>query len=307
MTLRMKLSIGILIVTLLTGIIALVTTCGGATLAFLNRTATPSGEVEEVIQAQDDRRRAEEDRRRAEEDRRRAEEDRRRTEAEERTAEKLEEFVNTIKESYETIADQTARDLGASGIEFEVEVVETNDGGYMMEFGYTLSIEESQIELLGARTAQINISDYPPGAYRIEETRNSNIVISTVKNLLGSLETATGASEMMNLEIIGTADGLAVREGATYNGDLGEVRDFPYYSLDSNRAQHMDLNRGDQLTNETIAFLRGYDALMILHDMQILRNVSLQLQTETTERIGGQHRSVILRIYLRKPPPLLRP
>lgn len=145
-----------------------------------------------------------------------------------------------------------------------------------------------------------NITDYAPGKYRLQDAPNAGQVLALLKNDINDYLGFRYSGLAVEAEAIGCADGIPVREDAYYNGDFGSIRDAKYHSYDLNEDRHMNLvPQKTKLSNEGIAFLRAYDMLSGLSALSSLHQAKPKVSVDTTNKIGGEYRRVLVRISIK--------
>jgi hypothetical protein len=171
-----------------------------------------------------------------------------------------------------------------------------------IEASYEINVD-SHASTLGDNTGKIDalITDYGPGKYRIEEAHNAQVAIDVLRQSIDNFLKDKIEGFEIDTEVLGGADGIPIRPGAAYSGDLGPIIDVPFYSYDTKLWKRMTLLPGtSQHTNESIAFLRALDVCRKISDVESLRRSKMAISTSTTSRIGGSYRKVIVRIVVKK-------
>jgi len=206
---------------------------------------------------------------------------------------KAREFSNTTNRA-QAVADRAAA-------EYYKMIGQQSDAENLMKPFIALERDgldinlESEIE----HTVQAKISKYSVGGYRMSTAPSAHVSIALFKTAVSDvLDEISEEGVEANTMIIGVADGIPIRQGAVYVGDLGHIRNVPYYSRNKKARMVMNLEFGDPLANEEIAFLRAYVILQELYDLEFVRH-SVRIETETTSSIGGVHRRILVRMHLR--------
>ena len=144
------------------------------------------------------------------------------------------------------------------------------------------------------------ISDYPPGKYRLEDAPNAQQVVALLHEGLGNFLNKDLSSFKVETEIIGSADGIPVRDGAVYRGDLGPIQGRLYFSYDEGVSKYMTLvPHQTPLSNEILAFLRAYALIQHTKSISALKRAETSLGVSTTAEVGGQHRRVIIKVAIK--------
>jgi hypothetical protein len=145
-----------------------------------------------------------------------------------------------------------------------------------------------------------NVTDYPPGKYRLQDAPNAGQVLALLKNDINDYLGFRYPGLAVEAEAIGCADGIPVKDGIYYKGDLGLIRDEEYHSYDSNENRRISFVPGQtRLSNEGIAFLRAYDMLSGLAALSSFHQAKPRISIDTTDKIGGEYRRVLVRISIK--------
>jgi hypothetical protein len=180
-------------------------------------------------------------------------------------------------------------------------VVATADGPDLkLEAGYDIALDVSQTKNPdGSGKFGTALTDYAAGGYRLENAPNASSIITVLQNSIDNFLAPRIENLEIVAEVIGCADGINVKPGASYQGDLGNVDRVPYFSYNANQASYMTLSRGSQLSNESIAFLRAYDFLLHISSfktLQAAKPLTRVIGIQTTNLVGGKYRKVIFRM-----------
>lgn len=151
----------------------------------------------------------------------------------------------------------------------------------------------------GTGSLQSMVSDYPPGKYRLHDAPNATSVLSVLNGSVVDFLDSRFEGLEIELEAVGGADGMRVKSGALYSGDLGIIDNAEYYSYDGNEIRRINLAPGQtELSNDAIGFLRAYDMLSHLALLPGLQDARQRVGVDLSNRIGGEYRRVLVRVVL---------
>jgi len=138
------------------------------------------------------------------------------------------------------------------------------------------------------------IDGFGVGVYHLDHRQNEllDAVISSISNRLSNID-----EEEIRVEILGCADGISMKPGAKYRGDLGSI-DVNYFSQDSYQDKKMRLAPGYSLKNEYVACLRALVVFRKLATALPMDEARYVVFTSTTHEIGPQHRRVAIKVTL---------
>jgi hypothetical protein len=143
------------------------------------------------------------------------------------------------------------------------------------------------------------VTDYPPGKYRLHDAPNAGAVLAVLNGGVSDFITTRFQGLEIEVEAVGGADGIPVKPGAYYKGDLGPIRDAEYYSYGQNERRRIELIPNQtKLSNDAIGFLRAYEMLSHLVLIPGLQNARQKIGVDLTNRIGGEYRRVLVKVVL---------
>jgi hypothetical protein len=141
----------------------------------------------------------------------------------------------------------------------------------------------------GAASIVTEIWGYPPGGYLLDQAPNARSILGTLDQALREVHALS--PRVSRVDVVGGADGIPVRAGSRYVGDLGPIADYPYYSWDAKEVRSMTLIPGQTaMSNEAIAFLRAYDFGNHVRTIPVLSRADVQVATATSSEVGDTYR-----------------
>jgi hypothetical protein len=212
-----------------------------------------------------------------------------------RLTKQYEEFTEEVAQK---VVENFNKRSDLPDVDRPVIIARANGPNLEIEAGYDLRIDSQAAQYAdGSGSMDTLISDYGPGKYKLADAPNAEVTVAVLKQTIDSFlgERVKGSS--IQTEVLGGADGLPVRPGAIYSGDLGPIVGVPYFSYDTQSWKQMTLLPGTSpKTNESIAFLRALDVCRSISDVETLQRSEMKISTSTTTKVGGMHRKVIVRI-----------
>lgn len=204
--------------------------------------------------------------------------------------ERVQEDYNRMSETIESNMPGIARP----------DIKVTTDGPDLkIEAGY-LSFKAASGPSISGSEYVAAISAYAPGDYRLHTAPNAHVVVQALTLGLEEFLSDKIEGHIVETEILGNADGLPVRFGYTYSGDLGIIWDSPYYSYNTKKIETMRLVPGvTQHTNESIAFLRALEVRNSVSNSRQLSGSRMAISTYINPQIGPDYRQVIIRVTIK--------
>lgn len=147
----------------------------------------------------------------------------------------------------------------------------------------------------GVSVSEGMATNYPPGAIKVEDSPGADELIKRILDDVRFLTSRAQGTVEVSIEIFGSADGIPLRENASYKGELGRLS--LRYVCPSGEAKSVVLAPGDPLPeNETIAALRAEAIRRRLCESLSSQPVSCVLHANTFEEVGGDLRRTLFRV-----------
>lgn len=136
--------------------------------------------------------------------------------------------------------------------------------------------------------------------YLLQESPVSRPLIEAIDSSVNKLIMESYQDSSIEIEVIGFADGTPVAKQLFYRGDLGTIKDVPYFYYNGKNVKSMTLYPGQGITtNETIAFLRAFSLAQRLSVTSIAQRVVMRIGVETSSLIGPYYRRIVTAITLK--------
>ena len=209
-----------------------------------------------------------------------------------------EQYVSSTDEVAQRVVKEFNERPDLPNVARPIIVARPRGSDLQIEAGYDLNLSASSTQMPeGGGSLDATITDYGPGKYKLANAPNAQVTINVLKQSIEEFLGKKIQGFSIRTEVLGGADGIPVREGSVYLGDLGPIVNVPFYSYDTQSWKQMTLLKGtSRNTNESIAFLRALDVCRSISEVGSLYSSEMMISTSTTSQVGGQYRKVIVRI-----------
>ena len=156
--------------------------------------------------------------------------------------------------------------------------------------------------IMNLETINSTITEYDPGHYLLSSTPYGKATLQLIESKLNEIISINESSIVIKIEARGGADGLRVRDGSYYDGQLGEYLKINYfrYHRPNEKLTATFISGKTAMENEYFALLRAYDVVNQLKIKYGIHPDNIKIFVQEFNYVGGEYRRCDMSITVEK-------
>ena len=220
---------------------------------------------------------------------------------------KVRDMMATVEET-EKLANEVMNRLASKYLvdaSFPVEKMlilgetEVDGEDLNIKFSYTTSHDSSFAKLM------TKLDNYKPGQVSIED-KEAELIYSTIDAVINDQLDWLSDQYDVYPKVTGVSDNVPVKPGTRYSQYEPAISSITYYNINEERHKSKTLIPGKTiLENEDFAFLRAYNLVRRLENLNLFRGSPFEIQVYESDKVGDRYTvfevQIEVRDYLKEP------